>query len=309
MLDPQDRSLLLSIITDLVDVTSKMGPMLLYNAGFSERDWRTLRQARVPKRGREGTRRLTKKEIAYHILDHTKDEEIEGVFRRLVSAAAKFERFDLSRNRERARSVADQAMARERRFLEEDRTRRAVVDGIGVDPGRSEWERQRGVLLSRFEELQAQPNASLRGRLLEVFLNDLCHAQGLKAVSPFVRNEGLEQIDGGIEVGHLAFTVECKWTKRLTARADVDVLMKKVERSPDTHMWGLLLSLNGWASTVERAIQIDRHTKNVILMDGVDLVAVLEGLIDLEELLMGKVHHSRWKSCPYVPASQLIAER
>lgn len=68
---------------------------------------------------------------------------------------------------------------------------------------------------------------------------------------------------------------------------------------------GLILSIEGFTPA---AAQLFKGTgTRVLLMDGGDLVAVLEGAISLDELLFRKRRHVAETGDPYVTAATLIS--
>lgn len=307
-LSDDDRRLFSGIVTDLVNSTTKMGPMLLLTAGLRPEEWERLRKVRVPSPTTNDGKRLSKAQIARRLLEGLPEPRIESMLGKMARTAAEFSSYELSPDRRLAEATVKAARA----WLvlaEAAEAKRAEILG---DPAFAErrvrFERERETLLGRFDALVRHTDAQERGLLLERLLNDTCRVYSVKAVEPFVRdpNGVRDQIDGGIEVDNVGYTVECKWTERLTSRHVVDGLMKKMERSHDPAMWGILISIQGWASTVEEAIRVDRLSKNVLLVDGVDLRGVLAGHIHLAEMVRRKHHRARWKSEPFVPVGQLL---
>lgn len=67
--------------------------------------------------------------------------------------------------------------------------------------------------------------------------------------------------------------------------ADLDVLAGKLSRKLDNTL-GLFLSINGFSEDGVKAHSSGRRL--MLLMDGSDLMAVLEGRIDLVQLLLRK---------------------
>lgn len=94
-----------------------------------------------------------------------------------------------------------------------------------------------------------------------------------------------EQIDGAFSFEGTDYLLEAKWQNDLAAAADIDSLSSKLQRKLDNTL-GLFLSISGYSEDAVTAVSSGRRL--VILMDGSDLMAVLEGRIDLVQLLLRK---------------------
>ncbi len=122
-----------------------------------------------------------------------------------------------------------------------------------------------------------------RGFKLERILKDIFHLFDLDPKASF-KIVG-EQIDGAFSLESTEFLFEAKWTKDPIAINDFDAFSGKLSRKLENTL-GLFLSINGFSEDAIKA-----HTKGrklMILMDGSDLMAVLEGRIDLIALLNRK---------------------
>lgn len=127
-----------------------------------------------------------------------------------------------------------------------------------------------------------------RGYALEELLRDLFDAFELDPKASF-KVVG-EQIDGGFTLDTQHYIVEAKWEAGPADRADLDVLAAKVERRADNTL-GLFVAYAGFKPTAIELHSARRST--LMLVDGADLYAVLEGRIDLRELLRRKRLHDR----------------
>lgn len=94
-----------------------------------------------------------------------------------------------------------------------------------------------------------------------------------------------EQIDGAFTFEGTDYLFEGKWQQELVSAADLDVLAGKLSRKLDNTL-GLFLSVNGFSEDGVKAHSSGRRL--MLLMDGSDLMAVLEGRIDLVQLLLRK---------------------
>lgn len=127
-----------------------------------------------------------------------------------------------------------------------------------------------------------------RGFKLEKIVKDLFVLFDLDPKASF-RIVG-EQIDGAFTFEKTDYLFEAKWTKELISIEDLDAFSGKLSRKLENTL-GLFLSINGLSEDGIKAHTTGR--KLMILMDGSDLMAVLEGRIDLVELLYRK---KRWAS-------------
>lgn len=94
-----------------------------------------------------------------------------------------------------------------------------------------------------------------------------------------------EQMDGAFTFVNTDYLFEAKWTKELVSIEDLDAFAGKLSRKLENTL-GLFLSINGFSEDAIKAHTTGR--KLMILMDGSDLMAILEGRIDLIELLYRK---------------------
>ena len=94
-----------------------------------------------------------------------------------------------------------------------------------------------------------------------------------------------EQIDGAFTFDATDYLFESKWQQEPVGATDLDVLAGKLSRKLDNTL-GLFLSINGFSEDGVKAHSSGRRM--MLLMDGSDLMAVLEGRIDLIQLLLRK---------------------
>ena len=175
-----------------------------------------------------------------------------------------------TRGHARLREEQQQAEERRRR-AHEDLLRRASV-------------RQRVDELSQdYLALLSESNPQKRGYELERLLRGLFELFDLDPRASF-RIAG-EQIDGAFTFEATDYLLEVKWQKQPCSAADIDVLAGKLTRKLENTL-GLFLSVNGFSEDGVAAHSSGRRL--VLLMDGSDLMAVLEGRIDLVQLLLRK---------------------
>jgi len=140
-----------------------------------------------------------------------------------------------------------------------------------------------------------------RGYSLERLLNQLFQVLDITSRQPF-RTHG-EQIDGAFSLDRQEFLVEAKWTNAKIGLSDLDTFSGKIGRKLDNTL-GLFISMNGFEETAVQSYSQRRST--IILMDGADLYAVLEGRIELPDLLDRKRRHAAQTGVVFLPVSEIL---
>lgn len=138
-------------------------------------------------------------------------------------------------------------------------------------------------ITSEFLTLLSGDEPQKRGFRLETVLKELFQLFDLDPKASF-RITG-EQIDGVFSFEGTDYLLEAKWQQDPVNAKDLDSLAGKLSRKLDNTL-GLFLSINGYSEDAVKAHSSGRRL--VILMDGSDLMAVLEGRIDLVQLLLRK---------------------
>ncbi len=142
-------------------------------------------------------------------------------------------------------------------------------------------------LNSQFMSIATGASPQTRGFDLERLMYDLFELFDLDPKASF-KNTG-EQIDGAFSLENTDYLFEAKWQKELVGVQDLDGFASKVRRKLDNTL-GLFLSMNGFSPDGIAAHSTGRPS--VILMDGADLMAVLEERIDFVTLLVRKKKHA-----------------
>lgn len=138
-------------------------------------------------------------------------------------------------------------------------------------------------LKQEFFTLVSAEDPQQRGFSLEKVLQGLFALFELDPKASF-RNTG-EQIDGAFSFEGIDYLLEAKWQQDPMPAKELDSLAGKLSRKLENTL-GLFLSINGFS---EDAVKVHSSGRRlVILMDGSDLMAVLEGRIDLVQLLYRK---------------------
>ena len=134
-------------------------------------------------------------------------------------------------------------------------------------------------LKDRFNVLATAKDLQKRGFDLEKFLYDLFLLYELEPKGSF-KNYG-EQIDGAFTFQGTDYLLEAKWKKQVD-RGELAAFCYKVETKFKTAV-GLLVTVEGLTSEA-----ISPDFKSIIIMDGFDIMTVLEGRVSLTDLLFRK---------------------
>jgi hypothetical protein len=126
-----------------------------------------------------------------------------------------------------------------------------------------------------------------RGFALEKIMYDTFLLFDLDPKASF-KNMG-EQIDGAFTLEGTDYLFEAKWQKPPADGVDLDSFIGKINRKLDNTL-GLFLSINGFSDDAVKIHSAGRST--TLLMDGLDLTAVLEGRIDFTSLIIRKRRHA-----------------
>ncbi|MCC7400555.1 MAG: hypothetical protein IT214_03630 [Chitinophagaceae bacterium] len=134
-------------------------------------------------------------------------------------------------------------------------------------------------LKDRFNKLATTKDLQKRGYDLEKFLYDLFLLYELEPKGSF-KNYG-EQIDGAFTFQNTDYLLEAKW-KRQVDRSELATFCFKVETKLKTAV-GLLITIDGLTAEA-----IAPEFKSIIIMDGFDIITILEGRVSLPDLLFMK---------------------
>jgi len=143
------------------------------------------------------------------------------------------------------------------------------------------------VLKDDFMRLVTEKNPQKRGFSLEKFLNSLFTLFDLEPKESF-RISG-EQIDGSFTFDGNDFLLEAKWQEKPVNLGELYKFGGKIEGRLKLTL-GLVISINGF--TKEYSESKSPLLKTMLLMDGEDLVSVLDNRIDLKDLFFRKRRHA-----------------
>lgn len=154
---------------------------------------------------------------------------------------------------------------------------------------------------NRYMALAISKDAQGRGFELEKVMYDLFELFDLDPKASF-RNTG-EQIDGAFSLAGTDFLFEARWRQEQSSADDLDSFAAKVRRKLENTL-GVFLSINGFTTD-----GIAAHAAGgavIVLMDGADLMAVLEERIDFVTLLLRKKRHAAQTGEIYLPIHRIL---
>jgi len=142
-------------------------------------------------------------------------------------------------------------------------------------------------LKMKFFEIAANPYPQQKGFQFEKFINQLFVFFDLDPKSSF-KIVG-EQIDGSFTFDNTDYLLEAKWQEKEIRAADLYTFGGKIQGKLKNTL-GLFISLGAYSK--ECTETQNPTTKAMILMDGMDLMQVLEGRVRLNELILIKRRHA-----------------
>lgn len=108
-----------------------------------------------------------------------------------------------------------------------------------------------------------------------------------------------QQIDGSFSFEGFDYLVEAKWRKDQPNEGEIGSFQRKVNTKLKSTR-GIFISVNGYR---EEVIEAFNNNTNILLIDGVDLTHLLEGRIELKELLAIKIKYAAQYGKCYCPSS------
>ncbi|MBI5324444.1 MAG: restriction endonuclease [Ignavibacteriae bacterium] len=158
-------------------------------------------------------------------------------------------------------------------------------------------------LKAQYFELLTSHDAQKRGYILENLLRNLFELFDLDPKSSF-KCYG-EQIDGAFRLDNTDYLLESKWVKNPIGSKDLDSFKEKIKRRLDNTL-GLFISINGFSEE-----GVNTHSsgeKKIILMDGSDIMAILEERIDLRILIRRKKDSAVLRGNIYLKVNDILSE-
>ncbi len=156
-------------------------------------------------------------------------------------------------------------------------------------------------LKNSYWQLLSSTERQSRGFQLEKILKELFSLFDLDPKASF-KIIG-EQIDGSFTFEGLDYLLEAKWQGELVRASELYTFAGKLSGKLDNTL-GLFISIEGFSEEAIPAYSGSR--KLMILMDGSDLMAVLEGRIDLTQLLRRKRRHASQTGNIYLKVGDIL---
>lgn len=163
------------------------------------------------------------------------------------------------------------------------------------------FQKRMEILKQSFQEIAMSGKPQERGFQLEKFLNELFLFFDLDPKTSF-KITG-EQIDGAFTFENSDYLLEAKWQKKLVDSSELYVFASKLSGKLKNTL-GLFISIDGFSKDCNNVKAPD--IRSMILMDGADLNAVLEGMIDLKDLLYRKRRHASETGNIYLSISKIL---
>lgn len=179
---------------------------------------------------------------------------------------------------------------------------RKAADAAASAAAAQTWARTQDLeaMKADFYRLSAMTDAQRRGLALEPFLNRLFALFDLDPRASFALKG--EQIDGAFTFDTDDYLLEARWLiKKVDPKQIRDFAGKVAEKMHRTG--GLMISVNGFSTEAVNVLQ--RNGSRLLLADGADLAAVLEGALGLDELLLRKRRHAAETGDPYLSAREM----
>jgi hypothetical protein len=151
------------------------------------------------------------------------------------------------------------------------------------------------MLFSGRDEFGKSIDSQRRGYLFEEFLKELCLIEGVQMSNQFKKTG--EQIDGVIKYDGENYIVEAKWRDALSASDSLYHFAYKAEGK--MYGRGIFISVNGFSRDSVNALVTGKAIKT-ILIDGGDIVNVVEGRYSLKHMLDIKVKEAQTSGRIYV---------
>ncbi len=255
-----------------------------------------------------------KRKVADQLVDRMLkgEDRYRNVTLQLMLEIGSMQRFpDLEKNEDSSRLVpqAEAAVAEVRRWTESYRGDIAEQDRISAET-RAKAAQQDALrkfgqdlenLKMMFLQLDKSSDAVGRGHDFEEFLNDLFRLFDMEPRLNYSLER--EELDGSLSFDTDDYILEARWRKAPASREDMDVFAAKVRRKGKNAL-GLFVSVNGFSSD---ALSSYREATSFMTVDGVDLFAVLDERVRLDDLLRAKKRHANETGECYYPA-RLMAD-
>ena len=198
------------------------------------------------------------------------------------------------------------SLALEREFVVR-KAREKERDNAKLAAEREHLVQERAAKLAKIRgEFTAEITATDRqaaGLALEDLLVDLFSLFEIEYRKSYRTPTGTQEIDGQFTFEGFHYLVEAKWRKDMPTEQEIGGFKHKVDGKLESTR-GLFVSVQGYRSEVVE--QFNGRGSNIILIDGSHLVHVLEGRIDLREMLKFVIDRAAQEGVVY---SQVMCAR
>lgn len=126
-----------------------------------------------------------------------------------------------------------------------------------------------------------------KGFEFEEIFYQIAVLEGITHRKPYRVNETMEQIDGTLKIENNNYLVELKFTKNEVNFSTIASFAGKLS-TKGCYPRGIFVSMEGFSDGSILNSSFSAY-KNIILLDSVDFMNILEGVIKLEELLIKKI--------------------
>ncbi len=155
-------------------------------------------------------------------------------------------------------------------------------------------------LRNTFSSAMTNPNRQEAGYTLEDILQKLFPLFEIDFRKSY--RTPTQQIDGFFRLEGFHYLVEAKWRSDQPNEQEIAGFRQKVLTKLDATR-GVYVSINGFRPEVVNQFKSDRFS--ILFMDGEDLIHVLEGRVDLRELLEKKIEKAAQEGDVFFPARNM----
>ncbi len=141
------------------------------------------------------------------------------------------------------------------------------------------------------------------GYSLEDILEQLFPIFDLEYRKSYKTSSTTQQIDGHFKYEGFDYLVEAKWRVDQPNESEIGGFERKVNTKLESTR-GLFISINGVRKEV--IDQFCGKGSNILFLDGQDLIHILEGRIDLREVLRKKIDMAAQEGVVYFPVSSML---
>jgi len=231
----------------------------------------------------------SKKQIIEGIIEEIDKQGSLGVLIRVLDETIKYgETITSDEAQQAVNTLKNVKMGIQKREVGLKESKEEVRQKVKSEPKKATREKDLSELRQHYLALLKDSDPQKRGYELEKLLYELFSLFKLSPNKPF-KVIG-EQIDGSFELEGTDFLIEAQWEKIKPTAEELYGFQGKVIRKLQGTK-GLFVSIEGFTLTSLQAFE-KGTTPNILLMDGEDLLYVLEERIDLVKLLSEKRKHA-----------------